>query len=96
MVQPYVFAQQKPAIDFSNKHGIVSEGYSALIPLTQYPNGEVTKTVNGIASRLNTKPEQVLLAWAKAKGVVVVTSSTNKERLEGYLEAGDLSAYTVM
>ncbi|CDO73354.1 hypothetical protein BN946_scf185008.g117 [Trametes cinnabarina] len=36
------------------------------------------------------QPEQVLLAWAKSKGVVVVTSSTKKERLEGYLAAGDL------
>lgn len=29
--------------------------------------------VQVIADRLNAKPEQVLLAWAKAKGVVVVT-----------------------
>lgn len=64
------------------------------------------KPLKEIASRLNAEPEQVLLAWAKSKGVVVVTydpahapshlliplysSSTRKERLEGYLAAGDL------
>lgn len=61
-----------------------------LIPLTHQPGGAVDKPVNDIATRLNAKPEQVLLSWAKSKGVVVVTSSTKKERLEGYLDAGDL------
>ncbi|KDR79266.1 hypothetical protein GALMADRAFT_223496 [Galerina marginata CBS 339.88] len=34
--------------------------------------------------------DQVLLAWAKAKGAVALTTSSKKERLEGYLHAGDL------
>ena len=59
-------------------------------PLTRQPGGAVDKTATKIADRLGVKPEQVLLAWAKSKGVVVVTSSTKKERLEGYLSAGDL------
>jgi hypothetical protein len=78
-------------------------------PLTHQPGGPVDAPVNKIAKRENVKPEQVLLAWAKSKGAVVVTyvcsplgfhsghthridsSSTKKERLEGYLDAGDLS-----
>jgi diketogulonate reductase-like aldo/keto reductase len=48
-------------------HHIVPEGYSTLIPLTQLPGGPVDKPVNEIAKRLNVKPEQVLLAWSKAK-----------------------------
>lgn len=83
-------AQQLPIITFGNAHGIVSEAYSVLIPLTHQPGGPVDKPVGAIAARLSVKPEQVLLAWAKAKGVVVVTSSTKKERLEGYLAAGDI------
>ena len=93
LVHPYVIEKQQPIIDFGNKHGIVSEGYSTLIPLTHMPGGPVDKPVNDIASRLNAKPEQVLLAWAKSKGVIVVTSSTKKERLEGYLSAGELREY---
>lgn len=42
-------------------------------PLTRQPGGPVDAPVQVIADRLNAKPEQVLLAWAKAKGVVVVT-----------------------
>ncbi|KAJ8487792.1 hypothetical protein ONZ51_g3947 [Trametes cubensis] len=91
LLHPYVHARQSPIIEFGNAHGIVSEAYSVLIPLTHQPGGPVDKPVNDIASRLQVKPEQVLLAWAKSKGVVVVTSSTKEERLKGYLAAGDLA-----
>ena len=47
-------------------------GY-VLRPLTHQPGGPVDGVVNDISTRLNAKPEQVLLAWAKAKGAVVVT-----------------------
>ncbi|RPD65384.1 Aldo/keto reductase [Lentinus tigrinus ALCF2SS1-7] len=89
-IHAYNFHQQLPLIEFGNKHGIVAEGYSPLIPVTRMPGGPVDKPLNKISSRLNAKPEQVLLAWAKSKGIVVVTSSTKKERMEGYIAAGDL------
>jgi len=89
LFHPYVLARQAPLIEYSAKHGIVTEGYSPLIPITRRP-GPVNTPVDDIAARLQVKPEQVLLAWAKAKGVIVVTSSSNKERLEGYLDAGDI------
>ena len=90
LLHAYNFQQQLPIIEFGNKFGIVTEGYSPLIPLTHRPGGPVDKPVDAIAARLNAKPEQVHLAWAKSKGVVVVTSSTKKERMEGYISAGDL------
>jgi hypothetical protein len=36
----------------------------------------------------------VLLAWAKAKGVVVVTTSSKQWRLEDYIKAGELALTT--
>lgn len=35
-------------------------------------------------------PAQVIFAWVLAKGVVIVTTSSKKERLEEYLEVGDI------
>ncbi len=92
-IHAYNFHDQLPLIEFGNKYGIVSEGYSPLIPITRMPGGPVDKPLNEISSRLNAKPEQVLLAWAKSKGVVVVTSTTKKERMEGYIAAGDLRKF---
>ncbi|KZT70672.1 Aldo/keto reductase [Daedalea quercina L-15889] len=90
LFHPYVLGQQAPVVEFGSLYGIVSEAYSVLTPLTHQTGGPVDKPLKAIASRLNTDPEQVLLAWAKFKGVVVVTTSTRKEHLEGYLAAGDL------
>jgi diketogulonate reductase-like aldo/keto reductase len=42
-------------------------------PITHQPGGPVDKPVNEIAQRLNATADQVLLAWVKAKGAVVVT-----------------------
>jgi len=91
MVQPYNYAEQVPLLEFSAKQGIVIEAYSTLLPLTHYPGGPVDEPVKAAAKRLGGVPEeQVLLAWAKAKGAVVLTTSSKRARLEGYIDAGDL------
>ncbi|TDL22687.1 Aldo/keto reductase, partial [Rickenella mellea] len=90
LLHPYVYEKQFPILEYCKANDIVVEAYSCLTPLTQNPGGAVDKPVNEIAARLRAKPEQVLIAWAKAKGAVVVTTSSKKERLEGYLAAGDL------
>ncbi|KAJ3720565.1 NADP-dependent oxidoreductase domain-containing protein [Lentinula raphanica] len=91
LLHPYVYAMQAPIIDYAKKHNIVIEAYSALIPLTQRPGGPVDVPVKELAKKLNVAPEQVLLAWVKAKGAVAVTTSSKKDRLERYLDAGDIS-----
>jgi len=97
MVQPYVWAQTAPIVAFGNKHGIYTEAYSPLYSLTSKPGGPVDAPVNLIAARLKVTPEQVLLAWAREKvaGGIVITSTTKKERMEGYLNAGDISLTAV-
>ncbi|KAG6827224.1 hypothetical protein H0H92_012723 [Tricholoma furcatifolium] len=82
--------QHKPIVEFGAKHGIVTEAYSSLIPITTLPGGPLDKPLNEIAERLKATPDQVILAWVRAKGAVVVTTSSKKYRLEGYLRAADL------
>ncbi|KAI0371884.1 Aldo/keto reductase [Pilatotrama ljubarskyi] len=72
-LHPYVYAQQLPVIEYGNRHGIVSEAFSILVPLMCHPGGPVDNTVNAIVDCLKVAAEQVLLAWAKSKGVVAVT-----------------------
>jgi len=76
------------------KQGIVTEGYSGLASLTTLPGGPVDSVVSNIAIRLNASPAQVLLKWVRAKGVVVITTSTKKFRLAEYLAVEDLPALT--
>ncbi|SJL09003.1 uncharacterized protein ARMOST_12379 [Armillaria ostoyae] len=72
---------------FSNYNHIIS-GASA--PVTTLPGGAVDVPVNDLAKKYSVTPDQILLAWTKSKGAVVVTTSSKKSRLEGYLNAGDL------
>ncbi|KIJ96922.1 hypothetical protein K443DRAFT_270581 [Laccaria amethystina LaAM-08-1] len=90
LLHPYVYAQQAPLLEYCAANNIAVEAYSVLIPVTSLPGGPVDAPLKSVADRLGASVDQVLLAWAKAKGVVVVTMSTKKYRLEGYLAAGDL------
>lgn len=38
-----------------------------------HPGGPLDKPLKEIGARLQATPDQILLAWAKSKGVVVVT-----------------------
>ncbi len=62
-----MIASTTDLLDYMASQHIVPEGYSTLIPLTSRPGGPVDKPVNEIAKRLNVQPEQILLAWSKAK-----------------------------
>jgi diketogulonate reductase-like aldo/keto reductase len=42
-------------------------------PLTEYPGGPVDKPVKAAAKRLGATEDQVLLAWTKTKGAVVLS-----------------------
>ncbi|CAK5261856.1 unnamed protein product [Mycena citricolor] len=87
---PYTYAKYKETIEWTNKHGIVTEAYSSLSPITKFPGGPVDKPVSAAAARLGITPTQVLLLWVRAKGVVIVTTTSNKDRLKEYLAVGDL------
>jgi len=90
LLHPYVYEKTLPLLKYSAEKGITIEAYSPLIPVTQLPGGPVDKPVKAAAKRLGATEDQILLAWAKAKGAVVLTSSSKKTRLEGYIKAGDL------
>ncbi|KAI5119234.1 hypothetical protein M0805_002159 [Coniferiporia weirii] len=91
LFHPYVYAQQVPIVEAAKKDGIVIEAYSLLIPITRQPGGPLDKPLAQIGARLGATADQVLMAWAKAKGVVVVTTSSKESRLKGYLSAADLA-----
>ncbi|KAG2132316.1 NADP-dependent oxidoreductase domain-containing protein [Suillus bovinus] len=89
-LHPYNYQQQSPTLEYAAKYDIVIEAYGALTPVTREPGGPVDAPLNEIATRLGATTEQVLLAWIKAKGAVVVTTSSKKARLLSYLSAGNL------
>lgn len=73
LLHPYVFAQTAELLAYHATHGIVTEAYSTLIPLTKQPGGPVDVILKEISERRRVSPAQVLFAWARSKGAVIVT-----------------------
>ncbi|KAJ2926305.1 hypothetical protein H1R20_g10785, partial [Candolleomyces eurysporus] len=91
---PYNYTQLKPLLEYQASHGIVTEAYGSLAPITTYPGGPVDAPIKQAAERLGITPTQVIFLWVKAKGAVIVTTSSNKKHLEEYLAVGDLPPLT--
>ncbi|CAE7222200.1 unnamed protein product [Rhizoctonia solani] len=93
---PYNYHEQAELLEFANKHGIRIESYSGLTPITKLPGGPLDGVLEGIAKRLGPKvtPAQVIMSWIHAKGVVVVTTTSRKERIQEYLSTFKLPSLT--
>lgn len=91
---PYNYAEHKSLLDYSAKHGIVTEAYSSLTPVTKTPGGPVDAPVAAAARRLGATPVQAILKWVQQKGVVIVTTSSRKEHLTEYLAVAGLPDLT--
>ncbi|KAL8277364.1 hypothetical protein RQP46_010204 [Phenoliferia psychrophenolica] len=89
LLHPYVWARQAPLVAYHKEHGIITEAYSSLTPVTS-PGGPLDGVLLKISKAHIATPAAVLFAWARAKGAVIVTTSRSKERLEDYLHAGEL------
>jgi len=94
MLHPYNHHEMKPILDLCAKHDIVVEAYSSLAPITTYPGGPVDAPIKTAAKRIGATPTQVVFLWVKAKGAVVVTTTSTKAHMEEYLAVADLPALT--
>ncbi|KAJ8080259.1 hypothetical protein PM082_017089 [Marasmius tenuissimus] len=93
-LHPYNYHDQKSIIELCAKRNIAIEAYSSLTPITQYPGGPVDAPVATAAKRLGVTPTQVIFLWVKAKGAIIVTTSSTRAHLEEYLAVGDLPPLT--
>jgi diketogulonate reductase-like aldo/keto reductase len=65
---PKVLAESEALLEFHKEHGIVTEGYSPIKPLRDGTSPGLVKVLAKIAKDKGVEPDQVLLAWSKAKG----------------------------
>ncbi|KAG1664412.1 hypothetical protein FOA52_009734 [Chlamydomonas sp. UWO 241] len=91
-VEFHPYLQQPELQDFCRQHGIVLAGYSGLMSLTHQRGGPVDAVVQRIASERGLSQAQVLLMWGLQQGVVVVTTSGKRERLDEYVAAASAAA----
>jgi 2,5-diketo-D-gluconate reductase A len=84
--------KQQKAVNACARHGIVVEAYSSLARGS--PRLLESPVVLRIAEAHKASPAQVALAWALAKGFVVLPKSTHAERIASNLAAATLALTT--
>jgi len=84
---PYVYKQLLPLIKLQEEHGIRTESFGGLSPITKVAHGPVTPVIKSIAQRIGdgATEGQILLKWLEAKGIIAVTTTKTTERLQEYL-----------
>ncbi|KZP01250.1 Aldo/keto reductase [Calocera viscosa TUFC12733] len=87
---PYVYKQLLPLLKFQEEHGILTESFGGLTPVTKKPDGPLSPVLKELAKKIGGTEVQVLLKWQEQKGIVDVTTTTKVERLNEYLGAYSL------
>ena len=80
LFHPKVLAETEPLLDYHNHHGIVTEGYSPIKPLRDGSAPGLVKVVGNFAKERKVEPDQVLLAWSRAKGCVRIRAASSSKR----------------
>ncbi|KAF9013176.1 Aldo/keto reductase [Cyathus striatus] len=93
-LHPYNHSENAKLLEYHAKHGIITEAYGSLAPITKFPGGPVDGPLADAAKRLGASPTQVLFLWVKAKNTVIVTTSSSKQHLQEYFSVGDLPSLT--
>jgi len=91
---PYNYKDQKTLVEYAAQHEIVIEAYGVLSPITQFPGGPVDAPIAAAAKCRGVTPAQIILAWVRAKGAVIVTTSSKKQHLQEYLASSDIPPLT--
>jgi diketogulonate reductase-like aldo/keto reductase len=71
------FLQQKPTVEYCQKHNIAIEAYSPLTRGIYFSDS----TVKSIAEAHGVSPAQVLIRWSLQKGYIPLPKSVKKERI---------------
>ncbi|KAF9483585.1 Aldo/keto reductase [Pholiota conissans] len=93
-LHPYNISENAALLEYHKQHGVITEAYGSLAPITTFPGGPVDEPLEKAAHRLGISTTQVVFLWVKAKGAVIVTTSSNKQHLEEYFAVGDLPDLT--
>ncbi|KAH3688588.1 hypothetical protein WICPIJ_000432 [Wickerhamomyces pijperi] len=83
---PYLQNQTPGIKKFNDDNGIVTAAFSPLVPLSRAKPGPLDDTVASLAAKYNRSEAQILLRWVYQSGVLPVTTSSQKERLQDALD----------
>ncbi|KAH7093880.1 Aldo/keto reductase [Auriculariales sp. MPI-PUGE-AT-0066] len=90
----YCYQEQKPILDYCAEHNILVQAYNVLTPITQDAGGPLDTPLRAAADARGCTPAQVIFLWLLAKHVVILTSSSKRERMDEYLATANFAPLT--
>lgn len=86
---PYLQNQTPGVFHHCKQHNISVVGYGPLVPLTKAEGGPLTLMLKSLASKYKKTEAQILLRWCYQSGVLPITTSSKKTRLQEYTQIFD-------
>jgi len=87
-IEFHPYLQQPELIEFCEKERILVCGYSPLVPLRK-KDGPLNPVIQELALNYKKTGPQILIQWVKQKGMLVITTSREENRLREVLELED-------
>lgn len=84
-IEFHPYLQHGGLVDFHRKHGIAVSSYGPLTPIVRAPGGPVDPVYAQLAKKYGVTEGDIGLRWVIDQGIVAITTSSNKDRLKGYL-----------
>lgn len=78
---PYLQEQSPGILEYCQNNDIIVEAYSPLSPLFRARPGPLDDILPGLVEKYKVTETQLLIRWAIQRGVIVLTTSSKKERL---------------
>ncbi|KAK2605918.1 hypothetical protein QQS21_003644 [Conoideocrella luteorostrata] len=85
-IEYHPYLQHGDLVAFHKKHNIAVSCYGPLIPITKAKAGPVDAIWSELAKKYGVSESEIGLRWILDQGLVALTTSSNRSRLEGYLE----------
>jgi diketogulonate reductase-like aldo/keto reductase len=86
-IEYHPYLQHGNLVKWHHEKGVAVEAYAPLTAVTKKKGGPVDAVYEKLARKYGVPEGMVALRWCLDQGVVPVTTSGSKERLESYLRA---------
>ncbi|KAL1903638.1 hypothetical protein Sste5346_000267 [Sporothrix stenoceras] len=84
-IEYHPYLQHGGLVAFHQKHGIATSAYGPLTPIVRAKGGPVDPVYATLAKKYGVSEGDVGLRWVIDQGIVAITTSSNTERLQNYL-----------
>ncbi|KAG5933324.1 hypothetical protein E4U53_001027 [Claviceps sorghi] len=84
-IEFHPYLQHGDLVEFHKKHNIAVACYGPLIPITKAKGGPIDPIWTELAKKYGVSESEIGLRWVIDQGLVAVTTSSKRDRLEGFL-----------